>query len=101
MFPCPTCYRVFFNRQGIGSHQQHCTSLHSNGHFEQEENEPFEKAWDDIQVSAIEHEEREDSDEDSQMWGSEFHSSIGDDDERHDSDDDSYDFSHLATRHFY
>ena len=30
MFPCPTCCRVFFNRQGIGSHRQHCTSHHSN-----------------------------------------------------------------------
>ena len=30
MFPCPTCCRIFFNRQGIGSHQKHCTSHHSN-----------------------------------------------------------------------
>jgi hypothetical protein len=40
--------------------------------------------WGIIQVSAKNDEEHVDPDDDSQMWGSEFSSSIGDDDERYD-----------------
>jgi hypothetical protein len=94
MFDCPSCSRIFPNRQAVGSHRVHCTSLFSIGLIEHEENALFDEAWDIIQGSARNDEEHVDPDDDSQMRGSEFGSSIGDDDERYDdSGYDSFDIS--------
>jgi hypothetical protein len=94
MFDCPSCSRGFPNRQAAGSHRRHCTSLFLIGLIEHEENTLFDEEWDIIQVSARNDEEHVDPDDDSQMWGSEFSSSIGDDDERYDdSGYDSFDIS--------